>query len=367
MANETTAPVEEQAEEVKLISVEEMKAQIKPLSQNAFVAFWQKIYRAWLGVWYGFSDKHPKLSGWVYKIVFFFAFSMGVTIWQYLVMTFLPYVFGGLAEVSFIWPKVQLGDLVDPNGDPLFFAIFNEPAKMVDGKYVATAGLSNFLAFEIAVFTAQIINFPLQRNITFKSKGNPVVQAIWYFIGWVLISIFVNAIWGIIVPFVRDLWQWPSAVWNLLKTFITGGVSMIIFFFIFLIIFPDLKKVAAGKKKKYEKLCNGGATEEQIAKAKLEYDIADEKARLDTAEKEMSKAISQASAMAVAYDSRERRLEKMKTAGASAENIAIVEKALAEAHVKASKAYYDKVEAIAENDKVKAEVAAQREARGEAA
>lgn len=367
MANETTAPAAEQAEETQLISVEEMKAQIKPLSKNAFLAFWQKIYRAWLGVWYGFSDKHPKLSAWVYKIVFFFAFSMGVTIWQYLVMTFLPYVFGGLAEVSFIWPKVQLGDLTAPNGDPLFFAIFNEPAKMVDGKYIATAGLSNFLAFEIAVFTAQVINFPLQRNITFKSKGNPVVQAVWYFIGWVLISIFVNAIWGIIVPFVRDLWQWPSAVWNLLKTFITGGVSMIIFFFIFLIIFPDLKKVAAGKKKKYEKLYNNGGTDEQVAAAKLEYDIADEKARLDAAEKEMNKAVSQASAMAVAYATREARLEKMKAKGAEGEKLEALEKGMAEAHVKASKAYYAKVDAIAENEEVKAEVAAQREARGEAA
>ncbi len=32
----------------------------------------------------------------------------------------------------------------------------------------------------------------------------------------------------------------PLAVYNLLVTFITGGVSMIIFFFVFKIIFPTL-------------------------------------------------------------------------------------------------------------------------------
>ena len=31
----------------------------------------------------------------------------------------------------------------------------------------------------------------------------------------------------------------PLAVYNLLVTFITGGVSMIIFFFVFKIIFPE--------------------------------------------------------------------------------------------------------------------------------
>lgn len=386
MANETTAPEKEQADEVQLISVDEMKAQIKPLSKNAFVAFWQKIYRAWLGVWYGFSDKHPKLSSWIYKIVFFFVFSIGVTIWQFLIFLFLPYAFQGL-EAAFGWPGVQVGDLtmLNPIGTavggkwaewetvPACFNIFGD-----------ATGLGNWIAFEIAVFTAQCINFPLQRNITFKSKGNPVVQAIWYFIGWVCISFVTGAIWGIIEPVLRS-WGWfyvieeidgveylvqngaLYTVATLLKTFITGGVSMIIFFFIFLVIFPDLNKVAAGKKKKYEKLYNNGGTDEQVAKAKLEYDIADEKARLDTAEKDMNKAIAQASAMAVAYDSRVKRLNKMKEKGAEGEKIEALEKGIAEAHVKASKAYYAKVEAIANNDKVKAEVAAQREARGEAA
>jgi hypothetical protein len=34
----------------------------------------------------------------------------------------------------------------------------------------------------------------------------------------------------------------PPAVYNLLVTFITGGVSMVVFFFVFKIIFPEGEK-----------------------------------------------------------------------------------------------------------------------------
>ena len=69
---------------------QDIQKEVKPLSENAFVRFFQRIARWWLGAWYGFADKHPKLAPWIYKIFFFFVFSMGVTIWQFIVMTFLP-------------------------------------------------------------------------------------------------------------------------------------------------------------------------------------------------------------------------------------------------------------------------------------
>ena len=296
------------AEEITLknYTAEDIQQQIKPLSQNGFVAFFQKIWRWWLGVWYAFSEKHPKLSKLIYQVVFFFVFSMGVTIWQYIVMAFLPYLLGGLASVSFIWPAINIGSLtyVNAQGDkmPLQFAIFNEPAILrADGTYDPTGGLSNFLAFEIAVFTAQCINFPLQRNITFRSHGNPWYQAMWYFIGWVLISVFVNAVWGIVVPFVRDLWGWPSAIWNLLKTFITGGISMIIFFFIFLIIFPDNEKAAKEAEKKVAKLTAAGASQEKIDEANHKMKVALYKAEMTRTEKEEIRTKALANTKAIKY------------------------------------------------------------------
>ena len=155
-------------------------------------------------------------------------------------MLFLPHLLGlGLASQEFVWPSITLWEWAD--GSKAVFGIFNEPVLYENGSVIIGGGLGNFIAFEIAVFTAQCINFPLQRNITFKSKGNPYYQAMWYFIGWVLISLLVNACWGFVNMFMI-YWKVAPAISNLLKTFITGGLSMLIFFFIFKIIFPEGEK-----------------------------------------------------------------------------------------------------------------------------
>ena len=204
--------------------------------------------------WNKLSIYHPQISKLLYEIFFFLVFSNGVTIWQFLVMQFLPYAFADLASVEFIWPQIELWSWGD--GTSMVWGLFNEPIKYVTdpitGEFVlndlgekiisANGGLGNFIAFEIAVFTAQCINFPLQRNITFKSDGNPVIQAIWYFIGWVAISILVNAVWGFIGPVFEKLITADPVINNLLKTFVTGGLSMFVFFFIFKIIFPEKKE-----------------------------------------------------------------------------------------------------------------------------
>ena len=48
----------------------------------------------WADKWGGFEENHPKLAKWVYQIFYFFVFSMGVTIFQYLVFTFMPHLLG---------------------------------------------------------------------------------------------------------------------------------------------------------------------------------------------------------------------------------------------------------------------------------
>lgn len=289
------------------IAEEEMLRQ-KPLHPNGFIAFFQKAWRAWQGVWYGFSEKHPKLSSLAYMVFFFLVFSMGVTVWQYIVMTVLLYAFAGLADVAFVWPEVHF----TVNGTDLVYAIFNEPAEqLADGSWDPTGGLGNFIAYEIAVFTAQCINLPLQRNITYRSHGNPWWQAMWYFIGWIGVSFFTSALWGIVVPFVRDLWGWDAAVYNLIKTFITGGVSMFIFFFIFLIIFPDVKKTETAKKAKLERAERAlgrakwtaaqAEMKRKYEKALLAYTVAAENRKVFDAEKALASVRSLAEAKINAY------------------------------------------------------------------
>ncbi|MDE7167431.1 MAG: hypothetical protein K2O28_01120 [Clostridia bacterium] len=270
------------SEEVKEYTAEDIQSQIKPLSGNAFVRFFQKILRWWLGVWYGFCDKKPKFSALVYKVFFFVVFSMGVTIWQFIIMAVVPLFLPKTGPVG--WPMIPIGAA---GGNE--FIIFGDQD-----------GWATFICFEIAVFTAQCINFPLQRNITYRSHGNPWFQAMWYFIGWVLVSVATNALWGVCNAFLLH-WGSPDIVNGLLKTVLTGGVSMVIFFFIFMVIFPDNNKMAKKARAKYEKLVAANAPAEKVAKAEAKMNLWEDKALKNNAEKEYAKAKSQVNAKAMTY------------------------------------------------------------------
>ena len=277
----------------------DIQKQIKPLSNNGFVAFFQKIGRWWLSIWYGFSDKHPKLAKWIYMIFFFIVFSEGVTIYQMLVLIFLPYLFGlDLAAVDFMWPKVP----VSLFGVDYYWCIFGSNPIVNDaGEVIIGGGLGYFLAFEIAVFTAQCINFPLQRNITYRSHGNPWYQAMWYFIGWVLISIFTNALNNFWIPLGAKIM--PPAVFSILAMVTQGGIAMVIFFFIFLVIFPDNEKRAQKAEKKLEQMKANGANKVDIINQEIkvkEYRLA---ALLTKTEKDEISANTLASSRAIKYNS----------------------------------------------------------------
>ena len=185
--------------------------------------------------WAEFSQKHEKAAKWIYQIGFFLIFSNGVTIFQYLVFTFLPGILGEeLAATEFMWPKVPM----ELFGVKFTWCIFGaEVIRDAAGNVMIGGGLGYFISYEVGTFLAQCINFPLQRNITFKSKGNVWYQAMWYFIAWVAISVLCNALNNLWMP-IAAAYVAP-AIYNILVTVITGGVSMVIFFFVFKIIFPE--------------------------------------------------------------------------------------------------------------------------------
>ena len=206
-----------------------------------------KFCRFFILRWKRFAHLNPKGAELIMQIFNFLIFSFSVTVWQFLVMLFLPYAFKDLASKPFVWPKLTLWTW--PNGTPAVFGIFNEPVLFDElGNVKIGGGLGNFIAFEIAVFTAQCINFPLQRNITFKSHGNPWWQALWYFIGWVAVSIFTNALWGFLNIFCV-YFNFENALTVFIKTNLTGFVSMVVFFFVFKIIFSDSPNAKQKKEK----------------------------------------------------------------------------------------------------------------------
>lgn len=185
--------------------------------------------------WKKYAIRHPEGSKLLYQVFYFIVFSEGVTIWQYLVLTFLPMIMGiELAGTQFMWPAISMGTY---EGTELFYNILGYSINYTNGQVAIGGGLGYFIAFEIATFTAQCINFPLQRNITYRSHGNIWYQAMWYFIGWLGISFVCNAINGAWIPFAQ-LFLDP-AIYNILVMIATGGISMIIFFFVFKVIFPE--------------------------------------------------------------------------------------------------------------------------------
>lgn len=189
----------------------------------------------WKEKWELFADRHPKAAKLLHQILFFYVFSLGVTVFQYAMFTILPYAFGiKLAGTEFMWPQIP----VEIMGYHYKWNILGyDIVRNAAGEVVIGGGLGYFLAYEIGAFLAQCINFPLQRNITFKSHGKISWQITWYVIAWILISLFCNAINGLWLPIAQQ--HFAPGIYNLLVTFITGGVSMVIYFFVYKIIFPE--------------------------------------------------------------------------------------------------------------------------------
>ena len=172
------------------------------------------------------SEKNPKLAKLAGQFIKFYAFSMLVTLLQYLLLTFLP----GLFYTHTDWCSIPC-QLIHLNLGPVDTYVFNYP---VTGD--ATGGMGYFAAFAITLFLAQCVNFPMQRNITFKSKGNIWYQILWYVIAFVLITIVCSFLMGLYVPLCKQFFS--PAVYNVLITVINGGVQMVIYFPIYKIIFP---------------------------------------------------------------------------------------------------------------------------------
>ena len=190
------------------------------------------------GRWEQFSCAHPGAAKLLYQLFYFWVFSMGVTVFQYLVFTFMPGMLGmKLAATEFMWPKIPVRILgYEYNWNLLGYEIARDAA----GSVVIGGGLGYFISYETGTFLAQCINFPLQRNITFKSHGNIRKQIAGYLVAWILISLICNAINGLWMPIAQHFFS--PGVYNILVTFITGGVSMVIYFFASKIIFPEGEK-----------------------------------------------------------------------------------------------------------------------------
>lgn len=139
------------------------------------------------GFWVRLKESHPEIA----RFIVFFVISNGVTVLQMILMPLIKYLFGFTALVSTNFQVLPVGHNLDGG----IYYVFDYAAGSITSG--GGGGLAYFLAVEITLMIAQVINFFLQRNVTFKSKTSIGRAAFWYFIAWVIISVGAAALQGL--------------------------------------------------------------------------------------------------------------------------------------------------------------------------
>lgn len=172
-----------------------------------------------------FVRQHPKAAQWIREGGLFVIVSNLITVLKYFLLQFMPAAFSGLPLIDFGWPGIP----VTLFGETFLWNII--------GYDVAHGGLPYFCAYMVAMLAGECINFPIQRNFVFRSKGNVIRQGLWYLAAFLVITMIVNSINCVWVA-VAGLFV-PDFIYNIGTTVLNGGVSMVIFFFVNKVIFPE--------------------------------------------------------------------------------------------------------------------------------
>lgn len=172
-----------------------------------------------------FIEKHPKAAKWIREGGLFWIVSNLITFFKYLMLQFLPAAFANLPLIDFGWPGIP----VTLFGETFQWNIF--------GYDVAHGGLPYLCAYMVAMVIGECINFPIQRNFVFRSHGNLGKQIGWYVVAFCIVTCIVNSINCIWVA-LAGLFV-PDFIYNIGTTVLNGGVSMVVFFFVNKIIFPQ--------------------------------------------------------------------------------------------------------------------------------
>jgi len=183
--------------------------------------------------WRNFSAKHPTVA----QFLIFFIVSNGVTVLQMLLMPLIKYFFGLTPLVDTNFQVLNCGSV---GGKPYY--IFDYAAgAIING---GGGGLAYFLAVEISIAIAQVINFFLQRNVTFKSNSSVTKAACWYILAYIVISIGAASLQGFYKDHIYTLFKnWLGntgiTIADLITMVINCAISFWVFFPIFKIIFKQ--------------------------------------------------------------------------------------------------------------------------------
>ncbi|WP_100406488.1 hypothetical protein [Bacillus solitudinis] len=189
-----------------------------------------------LRFWANYKEKHPNIS----QFLVFFLLSNGITVLQIVLMPLFKSIFAQTSLVDTSFRILQFGQNFD--GSPYYVFDYAAGALSAGGG----GGLAYFLAVQITIAIAQIINFFAQRSITFKSNSNIWKAAFWYFIAYILITIGAAVAQGFYKAPIYDLfmntWGMDSfgeTVADVITMIINSAIAFWVFFPIFKIIFKQ--------------------------------------------------------------------------------------------------------------------------------
>ena len=188
--------------------------------------------------WSAFALKRPGIA----QFLVFFVLSNGITLLQLVIMPVVKAIFGTTALVDTDFQALPIGSNVD--GSQYFVFDYAAGALPTGG-----GGLAYFLAVQITLAIAQIINFFAQRNITFRSNTSPWRAAFWYVLAYIVITFGAAALQGLYkAPIYElfittwDLGSFGSVLADVVTVIINTALSFWVFFPIFKVIFrrvPD--------------------------------------------------------------------------------------------------------------------------------
>lgn len=183
--------------------------------------------------WTAFEDKHTTAA----QFIIFFILSNGITVLQLVLMPAFKAMF---AHTSLVDTAFQFLPVGVSHGHTVFLFDYSAGSMSVGGG----GGLAYFLAVEITLLTAQVINFFAQRNVTFKSNSSVGKAAFWYAIAYVVITIAAAALQ---VLYKDPIYAWAISTMgaggetfaDVITMIINAAISFWVFFPIFKVIFKQ--------------------------------------------------------------------------------------------------------------------------------
>ena len=173
------------------------------------------------------EKKKTSLKEWIREGGLFIIFSYVVTFLKYLMLQFLPTFYHNLVgDVEWLFPGIPV-NLFGVNFK--LSIIGNALETAADGSYLLSSGLAFTLANLTAIVFGECVNFPLQRNITFRSHGPVAPQIAMHGIATIVVFLVMNLFTCLWNPLAGHFGV-PDFLFNIVTTVVTGGVSMVIIF-----------------------------------------------------------------------------------------------------------------------------------------